>query len=165
MPCVLLLFLTTGAVAADPPKDPPSKADILASHKLYAREPAAEQVVVGVLRRNDRGGYYLELQAEREDLVLYPDAGDPLAPYLGKRLRIIGKQVMGAVGQRSFRQTLPGRLEILAAGNTAPEEIAPPDRTRQEEDLERIEEEIRKRQEERKRQEGAPGPAEKPPAP
>jgi hypothetical protein len=166
MRSVLLLALVAGALSAEPTKDPPARADILAGHKLYPLEPACEKEFVGVLRKGDKGAYFLELAAGTEDLVLYADAGDPLAPYVGKRLRLVGKQVIGAVGQRTARQTLPGRLEVLVADKKEPEEIAPPDRTRQEDDLGRIEEEIRKRQEELKRKEAAPpAPGEKNRAP
>jgi hypothetical protein len=106
------------------PKEPPAKADILANHKLYKMEPGQEKTFVGVLRKGEKGGYYLELTAEkavgREDLVLYGDAGDPLAPYVGKRVKIVGKQVRGAVGMRTFQHTLPGTLEVLPAEKEKP---------------------------------------------
>jgi hypothetical protein len=92
--------------------------DILAGHKLYKMEPGQETQIVGVLRKEEKGGYYLERTAGkavgRTDLALYGDlAKDPLAPYVGKRVRITGKQVSGAVGMRTFQHTLPGRLEVL----------------------------------------------------
>jgi hypothetical protein len=81
-------------------------------------EPGPEKEFVGVLRKTDKGGYYLEKTAGKavgkEDLMLYGDAGDPLAPYVGKKVKIVGKQVSGAVGMRTFQHTLPGRLEVLA---------------------------------------------------
>jgi hypothetical protein len=98
-------------------KEPADKADILATHKLYKMEPGQEKEFVGVLMKRDKGGYYLSMKqgdkTATEDLILYGDAGDPLAPYVGKKVKVFGKQVAGAVGMRTFRHTLPGRLEVL----------------------------------------------------
>jgi hypothetical protein len=98
---------------------PPAKADILAMHKLYKMEPGQEKEFVGVLMKREKGGYYLSMKdgdkATTEDLILYGDAGDPLAPYIGMKVKVYGKQVAGAVGMRTFQHTLPGRLEVLAA--------------------------------------------------
>jgi hypothetical protein len=150
---VLLLVLTT--LSAEPAREAPRRAEILVRHPLYQMQPGRETDCVGILRKDDKGAYFLELQTGREPLVLFPDAGDPLAPFVGKRIRLSGKQVIGLSGLGLVRHTLPGRLEVLAERNE-PEDLTPPDRTRQEEDLGRIEEEIRKRQEERKRKEGNP---------
>src|SRR5262249_47981938 len=98
-------------------KKPDAGAVILGDHKLYKMEPGQEKEFVGTLRKGEKGGYYLELTSGkavgREDLILYGDAGDPLAPFVGKRVKVTGKQVAGAVGMRTFRHTLPGRLEVL----------------------------------------------------
>jgi hypothetical protein len=152
MPGVLLLVLT--ALSAEPAREAPSRAEVLVRHPLYQKQPGPERDCVGILRKDEKGAYFLELQKGREPLALFPEAGDPLAPFVGKRIRLSGKQVIGVSGLRVVRQTLPGRLEVLPEMEDL--DIAPPDRTRQEEDLGRIEEEIRKRQEEMKRKEGNP---------
>jgi hypothetical protein len=167
----------------DEKKELEGRAVILGDHKLYKMEPGQEKEFVGTLRKGEKGGYYLELTAGkavgREDLVLYGDAGDPLAPYVGKRVKIVGKQVAGAVGMRTFQHTLPGRLEVLPPEEKKEprfEEIKPDqvdrevrealrrveelkfrlaqqdDRSRQEDDLPRLEAELRRRQEARQRE-------------
>jgi hypothetical protein len=106
------LFLLDGDA---PPKA--KRVAILADHKLYGMEPGQEKVFEGALRKTEKGGYYLEMTAGKavgkEDLVLYGDAGDPLSAYVGKQVRIGGKQVIGAVGMRKFQHTLPGWLELV----------------------------------------------------
>lgn len=93
----------------------PRRVNVLGEHKLYAREPGAEKVLDGVLRKEEKGGYVLELEKTKEELTLYPDAGDALGPFVGKRVRLGGKQVEGLVGTRTFRHTLPGWLELVDA--------------------------------------------------
>ena len=143
----MILALAAGVLSADPPKEPPAKADILAGNERYAKEPGRAVEYVGVLRKAE-GRYYIELRVGKEELRLYSDAGDPLAPYVGKRVTIFGKQFSG-----NARFTWPGRLEVLPSDKKDPEAADIPDRTRQEDDLERIREEIRKAQEERQRKE------------
>jgi hypothetical protein len=105
-----------GEIKGGPGKEPPARAVILGDHKLYKMEPGQEKELVGVLEKKEKGGYALVMKDVREDLILYGDAGDPLAPYVGKKVKVFGKQVAGAVGFRNFRHTLPGRLEVLDAG-------------------------------------------------
>src|SRR5262249_29799240 len=99
------------------PKEPPAKADILANHKLYKMEPGAEKEYVGVVQKEEKGGYSLLIQANKAfgkmSLHLYGDAGDPLAPYVGKKVRLFGKYQAGATGTRTFEFVLPGRLEVI----------------------------------------------------
>jgi hypothetical protein len=99
----------------------PKRVAILADHKLYKMEPGQEKVFEGVLRKGEKGGYHLELTAGKavgkEDLILYGDAGDPLAAFVGKQVRIGGKQVTGAVGMRTFQHTLPAWLELVDSAN------------------------------------------------
>ncbi len=98
-------------------KEPPAKADVLANHKLYKQEPGAEKEYVGVVQKQDKSGYSLLMQSGkafgRLDLNLYPDAGAPLAPYVGKKVRLTGKHVAGATGTRTFEFILPARLEVI----------------------------------------------------
>jgi len=102
-------------VLDDGPPAGPRRVNVLGEHKLYAREPGAEKVLDGVLRKEEKGGYVLELEKTKEELTLYPDAGDALGPFVGKRVRLGGKQVEGLVGMRTFRHTLPGWIELVDA--------------------------------------------------
>lgn len=99
---------------------------ILADHKLYKLEPGQEKVFEGTLRKAEKGGYHVEMTAGKavgkEDLIVYPDAGDPLAPFVGKQVRVGGKQVIGAVGMRTFQHTLPAWLEVIEAAPDADRE-------------------------------------------
>jgi hypothetical protein len=101
----------------DSGKEPPAKADILADNKLYKMEPGPEKEFVGVLEKQDKGGYALVMKkgddTTKESLIVYDGKYDPLEPYAGKRVKVTGKQVMGAVGFRTFSHILPGRLEVL----------------------------------------------------
>jgi hypothetical protein len=100
--------------AEEPPQ---KKADILANHKLYKMEPGAEKEYVGVIQKEEKGGYTLLTQVGKVvgkmSLHLYPDAGDPLGPYVGKKVRLLGKYQAGATGTRTFEFVLPGRLEVI----------------------------------------------------
>jgi hypothetical protein len=81
-------------------------------------EPGQEKDFVAVLRKPDDEChhylYYLEMKdgdkTITEDLFVYGEAGDPLAPYVGIRVKVIGKQV---VGRSTYRTIFPGRLEVL----------------------------------------------------
>jgi hypothetical protein len=70
-------------------KDPPAKADILADHKLYKMEPGPEKEFVGVLEKQDKGGFSLVMkngdETVKESLIVYDNKYDPLEPYAGKR--------------------------------------------------------------------------------
>jgi len=110
-------FYRDAAEKKPEPKEPPAKADILANHKLYKMEPGAEKEYLGVIQKEEKGGYTLMTQAGKAfgkmSLHLYPDAGDPLAPYVGKKVKLFGKYQAGATGTRTFEFVLPGRLEVI----------------------------------------------------
>ena len=96
------------AARAEKKPEPPAKADILANHKLYNMEPGAEKEYVGVIKKLEKGGYVLLMEAGNAraemSLHLYPDSGDPLAPYVEKKVRLVGK----------YKQfVLPGCLEVI----------------------------------------------------
>src|SRR5262249_30340230 len=94
-----------------------TKADILAIDKRYKLEPAPEREMVGVIEKQEKGGYVLVMrkghEVTREPLVVYGDLGDLLAPCVAMKVKLVGKQVAGAAGMRPFAHTLPGRLEVL----------------------------------------------------
>ena len=98
-------------------RDPPAKADILANHKLYKMEPGNEKEYIGVIQKDEKGGYTLLMQAGKAfgkmNLSLYADAGDPLAPYVGKKVRLTAKHVAGTTGKVTFEFILPARLEVI----------------------------------------------------
>jgi hypothetical protein len=120
-------------------------ADLMAKRRLYDIERGQEKEYGGTLHKGDKGGYYLEMKqgdkTTTENLKLYGEVGDPLAPYVGKKVKVSGKKVTGAIGIRTFEDTLPGRLEMLPL--TPEEKKEKEEHERNETELQRIVEGLR----------------------
>jgi hypothetical protein len=102
----------------EPKKDDKDAArkDILAEHKLYKMEPGPEKTFTGTIVKRGAVFALAMKQGDKEvleNLMVYDGKNELIAPFEGKKVRLTGKQVMGAVGFRTFSHILPGHLVIL----------------------------------------------------
>ncbi|MCI0463562.1 MAG: protease complex subunit PrcB family protein [Gemmataceae bacterium] len=125
----LVLTVLTGLAAEQAqPKQAPLKKELFASEGWYKNQKGEEQTFVGVLRRLDRGKdvvgigrfnpYRLEMDGKGKKDVREVYVGgkmELLAPYVGKRVKLIGKAVEMEVVGRNHREIWPARLEVLPA--------------------------------------------------
>jgi hypothetical protein len=129
-----LLFAAPPAVEPAHADAPPAKLALFADESWYKNRKADEQDFVGVLSRvpERTGGtvgaghfnpYRLTMnhngkQTERE---VYAGAHpDYLAPYVGKRIKLIGKAVETDVEGKAHAEIWPALLEVVGAAPTTP---------------------------------------------
>ncbi len=117
---------------AGPPDQVPQKKELFANEEWYQGQQGKEQAFVGVLERIQRGGigfgrfnpYRLVMgmpggaAVVRE--VYVGGKPDLLAPYVGKRVRLIGKAVDMEVEGRLHREIWPARLEVIGGKGNGP---------------------------------------------
>ena len=124
----LIATLTAGFAADDDPKkdDPPAKREVLARDGIYKDQPGKEQEFVGVLERvKDPGGfgfqrfnpYRLKMtgpgkKEETREVHVGPHK-EALAPYVGKRVKLVGKAIDMEVEGKKHREIWPARVERM----------------------------------------------------
>jgi hypothetical protein len=124
-----LLCVCCAAVAADEPvkSAPPARKEIFAKEDWYKSQSGAEKAFVGILRKLERKGdtvgfgrfnpYRLAIQAKgKQDDIreVYVGASlQALAPYVGKRVKLMGKAVEMEVEGTIHREIWPARVEVL----------------------------------------------------
>jgi hypothetical protein len=111
--------------------DAPAKTEVLAGDPTYKMEPGQEKTFTGTIESKNKGAYTLVLKTaageEKKDLICYKtEQADLLEPYVGKTVKVTGKQVDGAVGFRNFSHVLPGTVELVAAKDAPKDEKKDP---------------------------------------
>jgi hypothetical protein len=111
----LSLFAVAQATAAD--------FDIFAKEGFYKEVKAPEQTFVGVLRKADRGKdvvgfgrfnpFKLEMEGNKTREVYMGGKLKMLDPYVGKKVKIVGKPVDMEVEGRMHHEIWPASLEVL----------------------------------------------------
>ena len=112
---------------AEAPKEIPDHLDLLASNKVYQADATPEKDYIGVLQKKkgeDAVGYVLLIDAgdhvDRQDIHLFDAHYSLFEPYAGMRVKVTGKKVTGVIGGTAASYILPGRLEVLPAGDDKP---------------------------------------------
>ena len=102
------------------PQNIPTKIDLLINNKVYMADPTPQKAYVGRLQKKkgvSAVGYRLLVETgdsiNPEDVHLYGQDYQRLAPYNGMKVRITGKLVSGTVRGNPFAYILPGWLEVV----------------------------------------------------
>ncbi len=122
----VLLLAAPPAVPAD--KDaPPAKAELFGGEGWYKNQKGEEREFVGVLSKAPEptgaavgigrfNPYRLTMKSDGKTVVREVYAGghpEVLAPYVGKKVKLIGKAVDTAVEGRVYAEIWPARLEVI----------------------------------------------------
>ncbi len=131
---VFLVALAIGAPTKPEPatkekEDPPAKLELFGGEDWYKGQPGKEEEFVGLLEGSRRAGgkapgfgrfnpYRLVMGGEGKKSVreVY-NGGKPelLAPYVGQKVKLVGKAVDMEVEGTDHHEIWPARLEQLAA--------------------------------------------------
>jgi len=118
------------AFAGDPAvgggKEPPAKLELFAKEGWYKEQEGKEQEFVGILSKVNLKGkvgfgrmnpYRLEMEADGKKTVrevYVPGKPEILDPYVGKKIKLIGKPVDMDLEGRKYAEIWPARLEVVA---------------------------------------------------
>ncbi len=117
----LLTLLLGAAVAAPAEKaEPPAKKELFANEDWYKNQKGKEEMFEGTLEFKEQKGvgfgrynpYRLVMKNDARE-VYVGSQGKLLQPYIGKRIRLIGKAVDMEVEGRNHREIWAARLEVL----------------------------------------------------
>jgi hypothetical protein len=134
----MLSALLLALLPAFPPeaKEPPAKKELFAKEEWYRTQAGKEESFIGVLQKLERKGglvgfgrfnpYRLVMdEGKGKKTVREVYVGgkmELLAPYVGKRLRLIGKAVDMEVEGQNHHEIWPARLEVQAEPKADPSE-------------------------------------------
>jgi hypothetical protein len=125
---MLTTFLTATLLAplAADKTEPPAKLELFAAEKWYRDQKGKEEEFVGVLHFKDRpkdtvgfdrfNPYTLDVsdgKAKKMREVYVGSKPELLKPYIGKKVKLIGKAVDMEVEGKSHREIWPARLEVV----------------------------------------------------
>ncbi len=118
------LVLFTLAQVAPAGKEPAARLELFSQEDWYKGQKGEEQNFVGVLKKADGGGigigrfnpYRLEMDKGIREVYV---GGKPalLAPYVGKRVKLLGKAVEIEVIGRIHNEIWPARLALAGPGD------------------------------------------------
>ncbi len=117
----LLTLLLGGVVAAPAEKaEPPAKKELFANENWYKNQKGKEETFEGTLEFKEQKGvgfgrynpYRLVMKNDARE-VYVGSQGKLLQPYIGKRIRLIGKAVDMEVEGRNHREIWAARLEVI----------------------------------------------------
>src|SRR5262245_51246623 len=124
----LLWILSLPALPDDPAvggaKEPPVKLELFAKESWYKEQEGKEQPFVGTLHKMDRKGkvgfgrfnpYTLVMETDGKKTTREVYVGgklDILDPYVGKKIKLIGKPVDIGVEGKRHAEIWPARLEV-----------------------------------------------------
>ena len=120
---LVAVLLVSCAAFPDPDAHPPARRELFAAEPWYKGMEGKEQTFIGTLSRVDRGKdvvgfgrfnpYRLKLADGQVREVHVGGRPELLAPYAGRRVRLIGKAVDMEVEGRQHHEIWPARVELL----------------------------------------------------
>lgn len=122
-----LLVFALGAGEPAGRDKPAPRLELFGKEDWYKSQKGKEQAFIGVLKKVDRGGdvgigrfnpYRLEMAKETRE-VHVGGAPKMLAPYVGMKVKVVGKPVEIEVVGRIHKEIWPARLEVIGAGGEA----------------------------------------------